>query len=145
MTDVVNSGCADGAADSSGVPNVLADNDADVSVVALGLGNVARRQWTLKGLAPETVEQTREAARRNGVRLNEWVTQALFSAIEGSMPDHVEDADSPSDLKARLDAFETYVKEEFAAIRKRDKDIEAFMNSISAFMVRIYAESPKRE
>jgi len=92
------------------------------------------RQWTLKGLAPETVEVTRDAARRSGMKLNSFVSLALERAAsevtsgKASKPAEPE----PDDLHA--------IKEELAKIRAQGEHLESTINSISAILLKLCAE-----
>jgi hypothetical protein len=42
--------------------------------------SVPRQQWTLKGIATETISLVREASKAEGMKLNAWVDEALRSA-----------------------------------------------------------------
>lgn len=117
------------------------------NVVDLNQDSNSKRQWTLKGIPPEAVEQTREAARRNGMKLNSWVTAALYRAVDEGVPS-MSSPDSPAneperhqrDVNERLQDIENYIKEEFDILRRRSQEIEESMRQINAFLIKMYVE-----
>lgn len=99
-----------------------------------------RRQWTLKGIPPGAVDQTREAAKRSGMKLNAWVTQALYKAVEGAQMDDDAKGSSAKTDNERIEDLEVYIKESLVDLRRRTEEIESSMKAINAFLVRMYTE-----
>jgi hypothetical protein len=99
------------------------------------------RQWTLKGLAPETVNVSREAARRSGMKLNAWVSRALEQAAMGT------DGNSPVD--SHEDPFTyppnsgdtlQYIKEELVRLRAQNEDMRSTVNTMSSILLKLCAD-----
>lgn len=101
----------------------------------------ARKQWTLKGIPPQAVDQTREAARRSGMKLNSWVTQALLTAIHeaDSMPTPMSPR-SPAELESRIEELEAYIKESMADLQRRSEEVENSLKAINAVLIKMYAD-----
>ncbi|WP_374573711.1 hypothetical protein [Phenylobacterium sp.] len=96
------------------------------------------RQWTIKGLPPATVEVTREAAKRSGMRLNSFVSLALERAAADAMPG--------KPVGARLSEVAlddlNEIKSQLAQIREKGEQLESTINSISAILLKLYTEKP---
>ncbi len=95
------------------------------------------RQWTIKGLPSETVEVSREAAKRSGMKLNSWVGMALQKAAETPMPNKEAALEVSKDVELRL------IKEELARIRAQGEVLESTVNSISAILIKLYTAHDK--
>ena len=95
------------------------------------------RQWTIKGLAPETVQVSREAAKRSGMKLNSWVGMALQKAAETPI---VSDA---SLGVANKDEELADIRNELAKIRAQGEALESTINSISSLLLKLYDKNNK--
>lgn len=71
------------------------------------------RQWTLKGLAPETVQVSRDAAKRSGMKLNAWVSRALEKAANSE-----EEWSATTNPRSESDAAPDTERDDIQAIRK---------------------------
>lgn len=135
---------------SDGANVVTAFIDSNVSGGAEGCGHGGvvdfervepsgeRRQWTLKGISPDAIEQSREAAKRSGMKLNSWVTAALQQAADIKSENA---AGGDANLAHRIDEMERYIREEFERLKQQQTDIANAMTSINAFLVKMYAQS----
>lgn len=99
--------------------------------------NSDSRQWTIKGLSPDTVEVSREAAKRSGMKLNSWVGMALQRAAETPVKAAVSNPEHPKADELRL------IKEELARIRAQGEVLESTVNSISAILLKLYTAQDK--
>jgi len=93
------------------------------------------RQWTIKGLDPSTIEVTRDAAKRSGMKLNSFVSQALTKAAADTGSKAIEpcvDDLGSADLQV--------IKSELAKIREQGQQLESTINSISAILLKLCAE-----
>lgn len=95
------------------------------------------RQWTLKGLAPETVEVTRDAAKRSGMKLNSFVSLALERAAA-----EVVASGAKSGAEAAEPTSEEIhdIKAELAKVRARSEQLESTVHSMSAILLKLCAE-----
>ena len=93
------------------------------------------RQWTIKGLDPSTIEVTRDAAKRSGMKLNSFVSQALAKAAADAGP---KKADPCADETAFDDL--QLIKAELTKIREQGQQLESTINSISAILLKICAD-----
>jgi len=96
------------------------------------------RQWTLKGLAPETVEVSRGAAKRSGMKLNAWVSRALEQAATGnvSLPDDGRKTDTDVEGVATLQR----ISEEILRLRAQNEDMRNTVNTMSSILLKLCAE-----
>jgi hypothetical protein len=96
------------------------------------------RQWTLKGLAPETVEVSRDAARRSGMKLNAWVSRALENAAGAN------DATSvPNDLQNQpRESNDTLqcIKAELVRLRAQSEDMQSTVNTMTSILLKLCAD-----
>lgn len=74
------------------------------------------------------------------MKLNAWVTQALYKAVEGSQMDNDGDAPPTKSDNERIEDLEAYIKDSLADLRRRTEEIENSMKSINAFLVKMYTE-----
>lgn len=115
--------------------SAIRDQSSGRSLSSICDGERESRQWTLKGLAPETVEVTREAARRSGMKLNSFVSLALEkAAADVSNAEIIASSHEP-----RSDDLET-IKSELARIRAQGEHLESTINSISSLLIKLWAE-----
>jgi hypothetical protein len=97
------------------------------------------RQWTIKGIAPEDVEISREAARRSGMKLNSWVGSALRrAAIAHEENEHQRLEEE--DVAARVAELESYVKAEFERLRAQTNQVSDTLNCLSALLLKMYRQ-----
>jgi flagellar capping protein FliD len=97
------------------------------------------RQWTIKGIAPEAVEISREAARRNGMKLNSWVGAALKrAAASNDAGTYLVDRDE--DVAAKVADLQAYMETEFKRLHEQSAQMEQTINSLTSFLVRLYAD-----
>lgn len=115
------------------IPYQNRENDARLQ----NNSNADFRQWTIKGLSPETVEVSREAAKKSGMKLNSWVGMALQRAAESPVGNAVGISDASKADELRL------IKEELARIRAQGEILESTVNSISSILLKLYANQPK--
>ncbi|MFW2342042.1 hypothetical protein [Brevundimonas sp.] len=95
------------------------------------------RQWTIKGLPAETVEVSRDAARKSGMKLNSWIRQALETAAE------VEQSTTPARLsKGTPQSDLEVVEQELARVREKTAHLEATVNNLSSIMLKWLAQQP---
>lgn len=108
-----------------------------------GLANICERQdsprqWTLKGLAPETVEVSRDAAKRSGMKLNAWVSRALEQAATGSvvLP---QNSTKPAVDSQGIDTIQR-ISEEILTLRAQNEDMRNTVNTMSSILLKLCAE-----
>jgi len=102
-----------------------------------GALNQDYRQWTIKGLPPETVEVSREAAKKSGMKLNSWVGMALQRAAESPTSTSTGTSDTSKADELKL------IKEELARIRAQGEALESTVNSISSILLKLYDNQSK--
>jgi hypothetical protein len=95
------------------------------------------RQWTLKGLAPETVEVSREAAKRSGMKLNAWVSRALEQAAAPETG--VRSEESRSLVSAPEDTVRQ-MKEELVRLRAESDEMRSTVNTMSQILLKLWAQ-----
>lgn len=98
----------------------------------------ASRQWTLKGLAPETVEVSRDAAKRSGMKLNAWVSRALEQAAMGNSGGSVREANA-SAPRVEGETIQ-HIKEELVRLRAQSEDMRKTMDTMSSILLKLCAE-----
>jgi len=74
------------------------------------------------------------------MKLNAWVTQALYKAVEGAQMDDDTKASPAKTDNERIEDLEVYIKESLVDLRRRTEEIEHSMKAINAFLVRMYTE-----
>src|SRR3569623_807467 len=64
--------------------------------------------WSVKGIRPEARESAREAARRSGMSLGEWLNNVILEQEEGRAPGHedADDGDYADELAGVLDRLD---------------------------------------
>lgn len=95
------------------------------------------RQWTLKGLAPETVEVSRDAAKRSGMKLNAWVSRALANAAVS--PDSTSQASAALNLDISNDKIDG-IMEELLRLRAESKDMKNTVNTMSSILLKLIGD-----
>ena len=108
------------------------DNSAGTSeVVSLSRESVERQKqkpmcagWTIKGIPDETVDMTRMAARRRGMRIGSWVAETLHRAATMELqgiprPESADDA-----VIERLDKFEELITQEMQALSEQNRALD---------------------
>lgn len=96
------------------------------------------KDWTIKGLPNEIVEVSRAAAKKNGMKINAWVSRALNEAA------HEKDEFKPSDpgvQDTHSHYFESHILDEMAKLRAQNDDLVQTVNSMSAILLRICAKT----
>ncbi|MBF7012232.1 hypothetical protein QUC32_21535 [Novosphingobium resinovorum] len=89
----------------------------------------AQKDWTIKGLSPETVEVAREAAKSSGMKINAWVSQALTDAA----------CDVPRDREFDYDdRHHDVAKSEIEKLRARNDELIQTVNTLSALLAKSY-------
>jgi hypothetical protein len=95
------------------------------------------RQWTLKGLAPETVEVSRDAAKRSGMKLNAWVSRALANAAVGA--DFTGQASAALNSNISNDKIEV-IMDELLRLRAESEDMKNTVNSMSSILLKLFGD-----
>jgi hypothetical protein len=111
------------------VPNLTAE-------MSLGRSEPSR-QWTIKGLAPETVEVSRDAAKRSGMKLNAWVSRALANAAIGADPTNQVSTALNSNIPS--DKIEV-IMEELLRLRAESEDMKNTVNSMSSILLKLFGD-----
>lgn len=92
---------------------------------------IGSKDWTIKGLPSETVDVTREAAKRSGMKINAWVSKALETAAL-SEP-------TPSAIsQPQGDQRDSHILDELAKLRSQNDDLVQTINSMSAILLKMY-------
>lgn len=93
------------------------------------------KDWTIKRLSPATIDVTREAARRSGMKINAWVGKALERAATGSEVSHgTVSAPDPS----KVLKLEESIFHEISRLRAQNEDLVQTVNSMSAILLKMY-------
>lgn len=95
------------------------------------------RQWTLKGLAPEIVEVSREAAKRSGMRLNAWVSRALEQA---ALPQSATPGQNTSETPAPDSDMVQRIQEELLRLRAESTEMRKTVDTMSQILLKLMAE-----
>jgi hypothetical protein len=95
------------------------------------------RQWTLKGLAPEIVEVSREAAKRSGMRLNAWVSRALEQA---AVPQSATPCQATSDTPTASSDMVQRIQEEVLRLRAESTEMRKTVDTMSQILLKLMAE-----
>ncbi len=98
------------------------------------------KDWTIKRLAPETIEITREAARLSGMKINAWVGKALQEAAATRDAPLAGDSAYDRDNAREL---EKSILEEIAQLRAQNADLVETVNSISAILLKMYTSTSR--
>lgn len=93
------------------------------------------RDWTIKSLSPETVEVSREAARKSGMKINAWVSKALESAA--TEPVVVTRGNRVSD-DAEIMKLEQSILKEISDLKAQNESLVQIVNSISSTLLKMY-------
>ncbi|MFA5964645.1 MAG: hypothetical protein WC804_11565 [Sphingomonas sp.] len=95
------------------------------------------RQWTIKGLAPETVEVSRDAAKRSGMKLNAWVSRALErAATNGGVPaEGTQAKQPPSDVETIQ-----HIRNELERLHIQTEDMKNTMQTMTAILLKLCAQ-----
>ena len=109
---------------------IMSDNDLQRFQVRKPSNDSAPRQWTLKGMPTETVEVTRDAAKRSGMKLNAWVSKALEQAASSNVQ-HLSLSDGRSS-----EEFVAYIKDEISQLRAQTEDMKNTVNSMSSILLK---------
>ena len=97
----------------------------------------APRQWTLKGLAPGTVEVSREAAKRSGMKLNAWVSRALEQAAG---PDHpTTEREVEPDAPVGSDAVQL-IQAELVRLRAESAEMRKTVETMTQILLKLCAD-----
>jgi hypothetical protein len=115
------------------------DGGADVVQIERSPGT---RQWTIKGIPPEAVEISRDAARRSGMKLNSWVARALSTAA-GAQRATAGAASEQGALSSQMVELEEYIKGELARLQEKADHLEGAMNSVCALMLKLYMQQSR--
>jgi hypothetical protein len=94
------------------------------------------RDWTIKSLPPETVEISREAAKRSGMKINAWVGRALQSAAIGDPSETL----TLGDGAVQIVDLEHSILREIAALRLQNENLTQTVNSISSMLLKMYTK-----
>jgi hypothetical protein len=95
------------------------------------------RQWTLKGLAPETVEVSREAAKRSGMKLNAWVSRALEHA---AAPESGLQREESHDTLSAPEHTVQRIKEELLRLRAESNEMRSTVNTMTQILLKLCAQ-----
>ncbi len=87
------------------------------------------RQWTIKNLSPETVEVTRDAAKRSGMKINAFINQALERAV-ATHDGHIATAAEPGTPNR-----------DYEHILREIESLKDSMNSLSNVVVKMLARN----
>lgn len=96
------------------------------------------KDWTIKGLPNETVEVSRAAAKKNGMKINAWVSRALNEAANETADKGLRDRNFTD---AHSHGFESHLLDEMAKLRAQNDDLVQTVNSMSAILLRICAKT----
>jgi len=95
------------------------------------------RDWTIKSLSSETVEVSREAARRSGMKINAWVSKALESAASEPATTH---RVSHSTDDVEIVKLEHSILKEISDLKAQNESLVQTVNSISSMLLKMYAK-----
>ena len=101
-------------------------------VVALSSGGLEKRQqrrdmtagWTIKGIPTQTVDMTRQAARKRGMRIGMWVAEALHKAATAELEDWPTPDGPDKALSEKLDKFAETLSREMHEISDQTKALD---------------------
>lgn len=93
-----------------------------------------RRAWTIKGIKQATVEQSREAAQRQGMLLSLWVEKQLREAAERELNGAETKTYTAEMLGTKIENVETtlrdYLRDQDKKIGKLHEEIRMLNNAI---------------
>lgn len=93
-----------------------------------------RRAWTIKGIKQVTVEQSREAAQRQGMLLSLWVEKQLREAAERELRGNETKNYTAEMLGTKIENIESalheYLQEQDKKINKLQEEIRMLNNTI---------------
>lgn len=98
------------------------------------------RQWTIKGLNNETVDVSREAARRSGMKLNAWISQALESAAHQSPSSEILINESNRDLHAENENDVQNLKRELDQLRADNEAMKKTVKLINDIILKLVSD-----
>lgn len=93
-----------------------------------------QQDWTIKGLPAETVQVTREAAKRSGMKINAWVSRALADAACDSI-----NGDN-SQFTVRSESIENHILEEITKLREQNEALKQTIDSMSTILIKLCAD-----
>jgi hypothetical protein len=91
------------------------------------------RDWTIKSLPPETVEVSRDAARKSGMKINAWVGKALQNAADGTSA-----SNASATATGEIVNLEHSILREIAELKEQNLNLTETVNSISAMLLKMY-------
>ena len=104
-------------------------------------GTERQRQWTIKGLPQETVEVTRAAAKRSGMKLNSWVSGTLKKAAEAEMANSSAiSSGAEAELSRRVHELEEYIRVQMTQLQEQGREIENSINSINKVLMKVLSK-----
>jgi hypothetical protein len=80
--------------------------------------------WTLKGIPDETIQMTRSAARRRGMRIGSWVADALFKAASQDLDNAPARQEPNAEVIRRFEEFSEAVGKEIQAVVEQNRILE---------------------
>jgi hypothetical protein len=100
----------------------------------------ASRDWTIKSLPPETVDVSREAARRAGMKINAWVGKALEAAAANlSQPAQI----ARGEVRPTEDEvvqLEYSILKEIHDLKAQNESLVQTVNGISSMLIKMYSK-----
>jgi hypothetical protein len=93
-----------------------------------------QQDWTIKSLPAETVQVTREAAKRSGMKINAWVSRALADAACDSINGNF------SQLTLRPESIENHILEEITKLREQNEALKQTIDSMSTILLKLCAD-----
>jgi len=101
------------------------------------------RQWTIKGLNSQTVDVSREAAKRSGMKINAWISQALETAAAEILPDSADGEDSDDapmiDSHGQESAVQ-HLQRELARLRADNEDMRKTVKLMNDILLKLVSE-----
>lgn len=98
------------------------------------------RDWTIKSLSPETVEVSREAARRSGMKINAWVGKALEAAAASEIPVGAMSGDTTNRNDNEVIQLEQSILREISDLKAQNESLVQTVNGISSMLIKMYSK-----
>lgn len=93
------------------------------------------KDWTIKGLPADTVEITREAAKQNGMKINAWVSRALYEAAT----EVSHERDFPAS-HGGVEVAQYHLSDEISRLRRQNEELIQTVTNMTNILAKMYAE-----